>query len=366
MANSDAVSAYPLHVAAPFEFLPLPCDVTAGAGRLGDLPAILNRIGARTAMLLGSRSGLLRHPKILDTLSNRCVAVFNRAEAHCPEPLAIEALTAFIRSGAEAIVSLGGGSPIGIGKYIQVATGRPFVCIPTTLSGSEMTALYGLRVEREKRSKIDRRAVPRAVIYDPELLVTLPMHETLTTGANCMAHCIEALYPVKPSPIASALALEGIRTLVSALRAVKADLADLEARSACQYASMLGGLVVSMVGIGLHHKLCHVVGGLTGAPHGEANCVLLPHIVAFNLAAVPRVAKCIGNALGSDRPAAALFELIESLGGPLSLRDIGLREEDLGPIARDTIRHVTPNPRAVDICDLERILTAAWVGRPPD
>src|SRR4029079_8279491 len=108
------------------------------------------------------------------------------AEPHVPQAAADAALKAFAEAGADGVVTVGGGSNIGVGKFIAVQRKVPLLCVPTTLSGSEMTSLYGVKIGHEKRTSKDLAAKPRTVIYDPDLTQTLPKHETATTGMNCL------------------------------------------------------------------------------------------------------------------------------------------------------------------------------------
>jgi maleylacetate reductase len=240
----------------------------------------------------------------------------------------------------------------------------PFIAVPTTFSGSEMTALYGMKIGNEKRTTTDPSAKARAVIYDPDLTLTLPKHETATTGMNCLAHCVEALYPAQPNPIARLLALDGIRALGQALPGVIAH-NDLESRAGALYGGFLGGLLVSMVGIGLHHKICHVLGGHSDLPHGETNSVVLAHVVAFNAPAMPETAHAIAQALGVDDAAAGIFDLARRIGAPTSLRQLGLPQSALRGVAEEVVTRGTHNPRPISVENMTALLTEAWEGRRP-
>jgi maleylacetate reductase len=282
----------------------------------------------------------------------------------CPEPIAEAAVKAFDDSAADGVLTVGGGSTIGLGKFVAVRRNTPFLCIPTTLSGSEMTSLYGVKIGQEKRTSTNIAARPRTVIYDPELTETLPKHETATTGMNCLAHCVEALYPANPNPVARLLALEGIRNLAASLPAV-IEINDPDSRARALYAGFLGGTLVSLVGIGLHHKICHVLGGRFGVPHGESNSIILPHVVAFNESHMPSVAADIANALGSISAAGGIFDLAVRIGVPSSLRDLGLPRADLDAVAQEVVAKGTHNPRPITVDNIRELLIGAWEGRLP-
>lgn len=348
-----------------FDYAPQTPRALFGIGRIAELNAELDRLDVSRALFACTPSGAARYRGIIEQLGARCVAVFAGAEPHCPEPVALAALKEFLRANADGVVTVGGGSTIGLGKYIARATGRPYLAVPTTLSGSEMTSVYGIKVGFEKRTGRDARAMARTVIYDPALTTSLPCHETATTGMNSLAHCVEALYPATPSPVASALALEGIRALAEGLPWSVEKPGDLAARSRALYGGFLGGLMIAMVGLGLHHKLCHVLGGRYGAPHGESNSVILAHVMAFNAPAIPDTAARIAAALGGENAARAIFNLAKKIGAPTSLKEIGVAEAGLDDIAAETTAQVTYNPRPVDAASIRHLLDDAWHGRRP-
>lgn len=338
--------------------------VVLGAGRARDLAAELDLLGIKRALVACTASGARRYSNIVAALGARCATVFAKAEAHCPEPVAEQALEAFAAHNADGVVTIGGGSTIGLGKFIAAKRCAPLLAIPTTLSGSEMTNLYGVKIGHEKRTWIDIAARPRTVIYDPALTETLPAHETATTGMNCLAHCVEALYPAQPNPVARLLALEGIRSLAESLPGV-IERNDVASRARALYAGFIGGMLVSMVGIGLHHKICHVVGGHFDVPHGDSNSVILPHVVAFNAPAMPDIAADIAGALGSRDAAEGIAELAARIGAPCSLRALGVPGTGLAPVAREVVAKGTHNPRPITVDGIEALLVGAWEGKLP-
>lgn len=340
-----------------------PARVLLGSGRARDIADELDRLGIKRVLLACTRGGGTRYEKIISNLGSRCARVFAQAEPHCPEPIAKAAVEAFDESAADGVLTVGGGSTIGLGKFIAVQRNAPFLCIPTTLSGSEMTSLYGVKIGQEKRTSTDTAARPRTVIYDPDLTETLPNHETATTGMNCLAHCVEALYPASPNPVARLLALEGIRNLAVSLPAV-IEKNDTDSRARALYAGFLGGTLVSLVGIGLHHKICHVLGGHFGVPHGESNSIILPHVVAFNTPQMPDIAADIANALGSTDAADGIFALAARIGAPSSLRDLGLPRADLDAVAQEVVAKGSHNPRPITLDNIRELLIDAWEGRP--
>jgi maleylacetate reductase len=354
-----------MSLASPgFLYAAAPARVQFGQGRSKALGAELDHLGVSRVLAACTRGGEGRYSSVIAALGARRAGVFAQAQPHCPEAVAEAALDAFVTARADGVVTIGGGSTIGLGKVIAARRKVPFIAIPTTLSGSEMTALYGMKIGQEKRTWTDPNARARSVIYDPDLTATLPKHETATTGMNCLAHCIEALYPAQPNPIAVLLALDGIRVLHTALpRVIESN--DVESRAGALYGGFLGGLLVSMVGIGLHHKICHVLGGHFDLPHGETNSVILPHVVAFNAPALPGVINDVARAIGTSDVVAATFALAERIGAPTSLRELGLAYSDLDPVAEEIAANATVNPRPVSADDIRALLRDAWEGRRP-
>jgi maleylacetate reductase len=338
--------------------------VVLGAGRAREVAAELDLLGIKRVLVACTLSGARRYDDIISALGARCAVVFAKAEAHCPKPIAEEALEAFVRHGADGIVTIGGGSTIGLGKFIAAKRSAPVLAIPTTLSGSEMTSLYGVKIGNEKRTWSDIAARPRAVIYDPALIETLPTHETAATGMNCLAHCVEALYPAQPNPVARLLALEGIRSLAASLPGV-IERNDIASRARALYAGFIGGMLVSMVGIGLHHKICHVIGGHFDVPHGDSNSVILPHVVAFNAQAMPDIAADIAGALGARAAAEGIANLAARVAAPRSLRALDIPAAGLAAVAREVVAKGTHNPRPITVEGIEALLAGAWEGKLP-
>jgi alcohol dehydrogenase class IV len=347
-----------------FIYAAAPARVLFGQGRIRELPSELDQLGIERVLFACSKNGEARYRSVIDALGSRCARVFAEAQPHCPEEVALAALEAFKNSQADGVVTLGGGSTIGLGKVIAARCKVPFIAIPTTLAGSEMTALYGMKIGQEKRTWTDSAAKARAVVYDPDLTLTLPKYETATTGMNCLAHCVEALYPAQPNPIARLLALDAIRALGESLPGVVAR-NDVDSRAGALYGGFLGGLLVSMVGIGLHHKICHVLGGHFDLPHGETNSVVLAHVVAFNVPAMPDIASDVASALRTTHAASGIFDLAGRIGAPTSLRQLGVRQSDLRAVAEEVAARGTHNPRPITVDNITAVLTSAWEGRRP-
>jgi alcohol dehydrogenase class IV len=285
---------------------------------------------------------------------------------HVPIETAQEARMVARSLGADCAVAIGGGSTTGLGKAIALDSGLPILAIPTTYAGSEMTPIYGLTEGGLKRTGKDARVLPRTVIYDPQLTLTLPIGLTVTSGMNAIAHAVEGLYAQDGNPIMALIAEEGIRAMAGALPALKLDAMDLHARSEALYAAWLCGTVLGNVGMALHHKLCHTLGGSFNLPHAEVHTVVLPHAVAFNARAIPLALTRMGQALQSDTPAEALYDLARANGAPYSLRQLGMAQSDLDQAADIAVTNPYWNPQPIERNGIRDLLQRAWEGSRPE
>jgi maleylacetate reductase len=282
-------------------------------------------------------------------------------------------------------VALGGGSAIGVGKAIAVTGPLPdpppgagegvarisLIAIPTTYAGSEMTPVVGItdRTEGRKRVQRDPKALARLAIYDPELTLDLSPELTASTAMNALAHCVEACYATDASPEVRAVALDGIRHIVRSLPRCVAQGDDIDAREDLMRGAHLAGLSIANATMALHHGLCHVLGGRTGAAHGVLNAIMLPHVMRFNADAVPDAMSAIADAMGTgartrDIQAAPRFvaALLESLPVPKRLRDAGVPADVLQVVAVEaaTSATVKGNPKPVTEAQILEILKGAW------
>ncbi len=343
----------------------LPVRVVFGAGTVARLAEEVERLGAGRVMLCCTPGGRARAAPLAEALGATCVGVFAGAEPHCPQPVAMAAVERFGALAADCVVPVGGGSTIGLGKVVALETDKPMLAVPTTYSGSEMTSIYGMLIENEKRTRVDERCRAKTVIYDPALTTALSPHLTATSGMNGLAHCVEALYPERPNPVARLMAEAGLHALATGIPGSVARPDDMAARTQALYGAFLGGGVIGLVGIAIHHKACHVLGGRHGLAHGESNAVVLPHAVAYNADAAPEAMAAIRRALGADDAAGAVYDLARALGAPASLQELGMAEADLDEAARLTVAATNWNPRKVDFASVRQMLDDAFFGRRP-
>jgi maleylacetate reductase len=349
----------------PFVYEALASRVVFGAGSLQKLPEEIDRLGATRALVLCTPEQRAIGADIVVMLGARSAGVFDAAVMHVPIAVAEEARAKARRLRADCCVAIGGGSTTGLAKAIALTAKLPILAIPTTYAGSEMTPIWGITEGGVKKTGRDALVLPKTVIYDPVLTTSLPVALSVTSGINAIAHCVEALYSKDANPIISLIAEEGIRALASGLPDVVKQPGDMDARSRTLYGAWLGGVSLGAVGMALHHKLCHTLGGTFNLPHAETHTVVLPHAVAYNSAAAPQAMDRIARALGASSAAQGLYDLAASLGAPVSLKALGMRREQLNQAADLAVQNPYYNPRPVTREGIRKLLEDAFEGRRP-
>ena len=350
----------------PFARDALPGRVVFGAGAARTaLADEVARLGVSRLLLIAAGSGETTARDLTAPLADRIAGTFTGVRPHVPVQVADAAREQAAAVGADAVLSVGGGSATGTAKAVALTTGLPVIAVPTTYAGSEVTPVWGLTDGERKTTGVDARVLPRLVIYDPELTVSLPGPLSAASGLNAMAHCVDAFWAPGRNPVSALAAGEAIRVLAAALPAVSRDGADLGAREDLLYGAYLAGTAFAVTGSGLHHKICHVLGGRYGLPHAQTHAIMLPYVLAFNAPRAPDAARRIGLALGSGDPAGALQALAAELGLPRGLREIGLREDQVAEAAQ-LIEPVVPvdNPVPAVAAALGALLRHAWAGDP--
>jgi maleylacetate reductase len=342
-----------------------PGRVVFGPGALSQLGREIEAMGARRALVLSTPEQRASAEKVAGMLGARAAGIFDRAVMHVPIETAREARDVARQLDADCAVAVGGGSTTGLGKAIALDSGLPILAIPTTYAGSEMTPIYGITEGGMKKTGKDARVLPRTVIYDPELTLTLPVALSVTSGINAIAHAAEGLYAVDGNPVMDLMAEEGIRALGRALPAIRADAQDIEARGDALYGAWLCGIVLGNVGMALHHKLCHTLGGSFKLPHAETHTIVLPHALAYNAKAAPEAMRRTARALQAKSAPQAVFDLARDNGAPVALRDIGMQAADLDRACEIALQNQYPNPRPLERAALRQLLEDAWLGRRP-
>jgi maleylacetate reductase len=356
----------------PFSFTQLPMRLHAGAG-IADRAAIeVLALGATRVMLVHDASAATTADAIAAGLADALVLRWSEVAQHVPVPLAERARSAAEDAAVDGIVCVGGGSATGLAKAIALTRRVPIVAVPTTYAGSEQTTIYGLTDERHKVTGKDPVVLPRIVLYDPLTTLGLPPEVTGPSAFNALAHSVEALWATGSNPITSALALEAVRAIAESLPAVMHNPADVASRGRLQYGAALSGMALGATSAGLHHKICHVLGGMFDLVHADAHSVVLPHVVAFNAPALPDDMARLAQALGAPDgdPASALWDLARRSNVPTQLSKLSgshgpLARGDLAAVATAVAAEVSANPRPVGASDVLDILEHAFEGSRP-
>jgi len=348
-----------------FVYQSVPSRVIFGAGCLDKLPEEIQKLGASKALVLSTPEQRQSGLDMVARLGAHSAGLFDRAVMHVPIETAQAAREEAQRLGADCCVAVGGGSTTGLAKAIALVSTLPILAVPTTYAGSEMTPIWGITESGLKKTGRDPRVLPKTVLYDPSLTVSLPPALSATSGMNSIAHCVEALYAEEANPIISLMAEEGIRAFAQSLPVVVKEPGNLEARSQALYAAWLGGIALGTVGMALHHKLCHTLGGTYNLPHAETHTVVLPHAVAYNTPAAPEAMSRIARALGATSAAEGIYNLASSLGAPTSLAALGMKAGDLDRAAEIAVQNPYYNPRPITRDGIRALLENAFEGRRP-
>ena len=384
-----------------FQYVGYAQEIIFGAGSLARLSEAVDGFHWQRVMLCASssarRSG--RISAIETALGDRLAAIYDHAQAHVPDFQVAEAAALAVECQIDAVIGLGGGSPIGLAKAVSQAVEEkrrgqparsafptdqpliPIISIPTTYAGSEMTPIYGITHHADGSSRkitvTDPKVTPKLVIYDPRLTLDLPPEVTASSGINALAHCVEAAYSITRHPLSTAAALSGAQHIAHALPRCYRASNDEDARTEMLIGAHLAAVAQSSVTMGLHHGLCHALGGTAGVPHGIANAIVLPHAIRFNATvAAPQLAQ-LAEAIGlpitnrateaAEAAAQQIDDLIKQLNLPQQLRDVGVDRNDLPQIAQVALqsRAVQNNPRPIrdaaqGAAQIEALLEAMW------
>jgi alcohol dehydrogenase class IV len=352
----------------PFVYTSFPGRVVFGEGALDKLPQEVERLGAKRALVLSTPEQRATAELLAERLGEHSAGVYDKAVMHVPLDVAQAAREHAASVGADACVAVGGGSTIGLGKAIALTSNLPIIAVPTTFAGSEMTAIWGLTEAGVKKTGRDPRVLPATVIYDPEMVATLPPHIAGPSGINAIAHCVEALYAIDANPIISMIAEEGIRALAASLPEVVAEPGNAQARGEALYGAWLAGTALNGASMAIHHKLCHTLGGTFNLPHAETHTVVLPHATAYNRDAAPEAMARIRRALGrfDDGDAASgLLALAKAVGAKTALRDIGMPADGIERAADLAVQNPYFNPKPIERVAVLELLRRAFEGREP-
>lgn len=349
----------------PFVYHAQSQRVVFGSGTLSVIGDEMAGLGLSRALVLSTPQQEAGATALAAQLGDKRAGVFARATMHTPVEVTEEAMLVVKASRADCVIALGGGSTIGLGKAIALRTDLPQIVIPTSYAGSEATPILGETKDGGKTTQRSPKILPEVIVYDVDLTLTLPVSMSITSGMNAVAHAVEALYTQERNPIISLFAQQGIDAITRALPAIVRDLHNVEARSDALFGAWACGTCLGAVGMALHHKICHALGGSFDLPHAETHTVVLPHAIAYNEVAARDLLKPVASMLNAGSAAQGLWDLEKRLGAPLTLQEIGMPAEGLDRAADIINSNPYWNPRPVERAGIRQLLDDAYHGRRP-
>ncbi|MCG2622975.1 maleylacetate reductase [Arthrobacter sp. I2-34] len=348
-----------------FEHTTLGQRVLFGSGKAAEnLAAETARLGARRVMVIASD---LEAEMARTVAADIDVALWHHEVVmHVPLEVADRARAAATEAGIDLVVCVGGGSTTGLAKAVAMTTGIPIVAVPTTYAGSEATNVWGLTEAARKTTGIDDKVLPVTVIYDAQLTLSLPVDMSVASGLNGMAHCVDSLWGPRADPINAALAAEGIRALAAGLPAIATDPSELGGREQALYGAYLAAVSFASAGSGMHHKICHVLGGTFNLPHAQTHATVLPYVLAFNAPHAPQAEARMAAAFGAPTALEGLQALRATLDAPKALADYGFTAGGIPEAVQVALPAIPANnPRPVTEANVTALLEAALTGADP-
>jgi len=346
--------------ASGFTYTASPTRIVFGNGALAQLPHEVDRLGGRRVLLIASD----RHRAVAQAiLGGLAVASFSGAAMHTPVEVTEQAARLARETDVDTVVAVGGGSAVGLAKALAAREGYDQVVVPTTYAGSEVTPVLGETRNGVKTTRSGPEILPETVLYDVSLTIDLPTDLTLVSSINALAHAVEALYAPDSDPATGAFAVEAVGRIGRGLRAVRTDARSVGARTDLLVGAWLAGTCLAGASMGLHHKLCHVLGGTFALPHAQTHAVVLPHAMRYNAVAAPEAMARVAAALGVDDAPSGVLDLVVGGGGPTDLARLGFTIEQIPQAVELALAQQYPNPAALTAEGITALLHAA-VGEP--
>ena len=342
-----------------------PARVIFGAGSSATVRDEVIHLDRRRALVVSTPGRKAMAEQVAARLGDRAIGILPKAISQVPIELAREGRAAAREAGADCIIAIGGGASIGLAKGISLELALPIINIPTTYSGSEMTAFCGITINGVKIMHESRNMLAHTVIYDPELSMGLSPHNSAASALNALAHCVDGIYVTSSTPIHQLAAIEGARVVVNGVRGVWNNPSSIEARSELLYGAYLAGAALAG-GFALQHGLAHTLGGSYKVPHGNAHAVSLPYVTAYNTAFAQEGVGAVARSLSTDNLAGTIHDLLRELELPVKLPDVGIERKELERVAKitvDTDNGLNPGPLTFEA--VHGIVEAAFAGERP-
>lgn len=359
-----------------------------GAGSLHHLPEEVSRRGMRKALIVTDKAlaaaGVLQRVTDLLTAHQLAWAVYDEVVPNPTIRTVQQGVAAFTAAGADYLIAVGGGSPQDTSKAIGIIitnpgfedvrslegtaptrfAAAPIIAIPTTAGTAAETTINYVITDEENRRKfvcVDPHCIPKVAIIDAEMMMTMPASLRAATGIDALTHAIEGYLTRDAWAMSDMLHLKAIKMISQSLRGSMAG--DPEAAEQMALGQYVAGMGFSNVGLGLVHGMAHPLGAFYNVPHGVANAILLPEVMAWNAPCTGEKYRDIARAMGvrqadslpleaaREAAVAAVRQLCRDVNIPLSLRDVGLQEADIPALAQAALDDVCTggNPRAPDL-----------------
>ncbi|MBW4706336.1 maleylacetate reductase [Roseobacter sp. YSTF-M11] len=342
-----------------------PVRVLFEKGGLSQAGAELDHLAVKRALVLSTPQQADDATALARSMGDRCAGVFDGAAMHTPVDVTDRAMALVEKERVDGLVAFGGGSTIGLGKAIALRTDLPQLAIPTTYAGSEMTPIIGQTEGGKKTTQTTPKVLPETVIYDPALTYTLPSFIAGPSAVNALAHSVEALYAQNRNPVTLMQAEASIAAIGRAVPGLMGDKLDEDARAEAFYGAWLAGTCLASVGMAIHHKICHTLGGSFDLNHADIHCLMIPYTAAFNRDHAPEAMAAIARALCTNDPIGGLFDLMQTAASKKNLKSFGLTTDDIERAADLAVERAYYNPRPVTRDDVAAMLHAAFDGARP-
>jgi maleylacetate reductase len=322
------------------------------------------RLGSSNIMVIATHSAAQSARSV--TSGVKVSLTYDDVVQHVPVEKAEHARRVAAENNIDLLICVGGGSAIGLAKAIALTLAIPILAVPTTYSGSEATNMWGLTEASRKTTGVDNRVLPVTVVYDAELTYSLPVELSVASGMNALAHCVDSMWAPRADPINQVLAAEGIRALATGLPLIAANSSDEHGREQALYGAYLSAVAFASAGSGMHHKLCHVLGGTFNLPHAQTHATVLPYVLSFNAPFAPAADQRIAAAFGASTALEGLNNLRRALNAPTALKNYGFLESNIAQAVEIALPLIPENnPRPVTAENLTELLSAAWAGSAP-
>lgn len=331
---------------------------------LKDIASLLEELSYKKVFVLCSSRTKEEVKAHLDRDSSLSYTFFTKAKMHTPIETTEEALALIQGQNYEAFLAVGGGSVIGLSKALSWRTDIPQIVAPTTYAGSEMTNILGETIKQVKQTQRDDKIQPAYVLYDSALLDSLPAKVAGPSAINALAHSVEALYAENRNPVITTLAKESIWNIAHFLESSLKQEATQKEKDKVLYGAYLAGTCLGSVGMSLHHKVCHALGGAFNLPHADIHCFMLPYNIAYNSSAIPDILQDLGSELAADA-IDFIFDLSQKVGHYSTLKHFGLAEKDLEKAADVILSKPYYNPEKVERERILKMLNLAFKGTRP-